>query len=536
MISSTQLSAAVPAGPTAGPASRPAGKGDVSFASLVDNEAPGASTGQASADSGGAQMRGEEDAATAAASDGPPADAGPARHPEVRGSVTAAQAPLVGTKLDGAAPEAVDPSSVPTRGGDSAGDDDAARLPAGDTDPRGSAAAAAINLSGETAKVAQDGKSPFQPDIRVDRGAPQTAAGSDMSAMANAMHRPEAMPGASGAATENAQVVRQDRPPLPAAQANGPTPNAAIAPASVANPRDAVASSAAVAIEARGAAAPDGSVGMRTSDGTSRAPLADVRAAAAQVSSSPASPPPSMPVEMTSRTAWPRLRTSHDAPLEARVGPTPTDRTTYSVRTFATPQPAAAGTSAPMILAGQSGPSLAGDVVSTARLPMDGTRLGDGAPDLSSPVAAGASPATAAATGRYVSASPLPIVRQIANSAPTTPGASIEITLSPEELGRVRMTIVASDAGMVLSLHADRDETLALLRRHADALAQEFRNAGLPTPNFDFGGGGNGRRTSSEGPPAGVAGMRAGSEQHAGSDSIIAGTHARSTDRLDIRM
>lgn len=68
------------------------------------------------------------------------------------------------------------------------------------------------------------------------------------------------------------------------------------------------------------------------------------------------------------------------------------------------------------------------------------------------------------------------------------PGKSVEIALNPEELGRVRMSLLTSETGISVSITSDRPETLDLLRRHIDQLAQEFQNLGYENAAFHFGG------------------------------------------------
>ncbi len=67
----------------------------------------------------------------------------------------------------------------------------------------------------------------------------------------------------------------------------------------------------------------------------------------------------------------------------------------------------------------------------------------------------------------------------------TKPGIT-EVALSPQELGRVRMTLSAQDNAMVLSIMAERPETQELMRRHIDHLNQEFRNLGFADVKFSF--------------------------------------------------
>jgi flagellar hook-length control protein FliK len=65
----------------------------------------------------------------------------------------------------------------------------------------------------------------------------------------------------------------------------------------------------------------------------------------------------------------------------------------------------------------------------------------------------------------------------------------VDVTLSPEELGRVRMSITAGEGGVVLQVLAERPETLELMRRHADLLARELANLGFGSVDLAFGQG-----------------------------------------------
>ncbi|WP_199260305.1 flagellar hook-length control protein FliK [Paracoccus binzhouensis] len=68
----------------------------------------------------------------------------------------------------------------------------------------------------------------------------------------------------------------------------------------------------------------------------------------------------------------------------------------------------------------------------------------------------------------------------------------VEITLSPEELGKVRLVISAGEKPSV-AVHAERQETFDLLRRNVDALQKELREAGLLGADVSFSGGGERR-------------------------------------------
>ena len=79
------------------------------------------------------------------------------------------------------------------------------------------------------------------------------------------------------------------------------------------------------------------------------------------------------------------------------------------------------------------------------------------------------------------------IPAQLADIAAAQPDATVELTLAPEELGRVRMTMAQEGDVIRVTLHAERPDTLDLLRRHADQLGQEFRQAGFAAATFTFG-------------------------------------------------
>lgn len=81
------------------------------------------------------------------------------------------------------------------------------------------------------------------------------------------------------------------------------------------------------------------------------------------------------------------------------------------------------------------------------------------------------------------------VTTQVAEAAKLLRDGPVELTLSPEELGRVKLTLTAGDGAMVLNVTADRAETLDLLRRNIELLAQDLRDAGFQSLSFSFGGG-----------------------------------------------
>lgn len=66
------------------------------------------------------------------------------------------------------------------------------------------------------------------------------------------------------------------------------------------------------------------------------------------------------------------------------------------------------------------------------------------------------------------------------------PGKPVEIALNPEELGRVRISLSTSEAGVTVLVTSERPETLDLLRRNIDQLSQEFLRLGYEQASFEF--------------------------------------------------
>lgn len=86
---------------------------------------------------------------------------------------------------------------------------------------------------------------------------------------------------------------------------------------------------------------------------------------------------------------------------------------------------------------------------------------------------------------------PRAVAQQLAEVLPRANRTGVEITLSPEELGRVRLTVSTTDSGATLMVVADRPETMDLIRRHLDILVQTFRDQGYSGLNVSLGNHGN---------------------------------------------
>ena len=76
--------------------------------------------------------------------------------------------------------------------------------------------------------------------------------------------------------------------------------------------------------------------------------------------------------------------------------------------------------------------------------------------------------------------------QQIAQALSTAPDRPVELVLSPEELGRVKLSMQTNDQTIVVSIQADRNDTLDLMRRHIETLARDFRDIGFSDISFNF--------------------------------------------------
>ena len=88
---------------------------------------------------------------------------------------------------------------------------------------------------------------------------------------------------------------------------------------------------------------------------------------------------------------------------------------------------------------------------------------------------------------REVSVVPMRITQSIADAARALAlDRPVEITLNPEELGRVRLGLQAAEQGMVVTINVERPETLELLRRNIELLAEQLREIGYQDLEFSF--------------------------------------------------
>lgn len=103
------------------------------------------------------------------------------------------------------------------------------------------------------------------------------------------------------------------------------------------------------------------------------------------------------------------------------------------------------------------------------------------------------------------------VLQQVARKLTDGAEGVVEIALSPEELGKVRLVIAPGEKPAV-TVHADRPETYDLLRRNAEALDKELRSAGIFGADISFSGGND--RPGNRNQPFLAASRSSGSRDH----------------------
>jgi len=115
------------------------------------------------------------------------------------------------------------------------------------------------------------------------------------------------------------------------------------------------------------------------------------------------------------------------------------------------------------------------------------TAAGDPGPSPAEP-ARGAPPA--AAEPRAPALAPAPAAREVAGllaSALVHGPGDLALVLEPADLGPLHFTIEMADGRLAVTVTAERAETLDLMRRHPETLAEAFRAAGFGTVDMSFG-------------------------------------------------
>lgn len=90
---------------------------------------------------------------------------------------------------------------------------------------------------------------------------------------------------------------------------------------------------------------------------------------------------------------------------------------------------------------------------------------------------------------------PASVATQIAEAARSLPDCPVEISLSPEELGRVKLTFQVSETGaMTVVVQAEKPDTAEMMRRNIHLLQDEFASLGYQNSEFQFAGNSNGQQ------------------------------------------
>ena len=133
------------------------------------------------------------------------------------------------------------------------------------------------------------------------------------------------------------------------------------------------------------------------------------------------------------------------------------------------------------------------------------------------------------------------VAQQMAEAVAAKGDRNIEIALSPEELGRVKMRLSATETGVSVMITTERPETGDLMRKHINELAEEFRRMGYEDVSFEFSGesaqdgGGDGGDASAGGSGLGGRGG-SGAAKDAAGDLPIQQTLRLGETGLDMRM
>lgn len=79
------------------------------------------------------------------------------------------------------------------------------------------------------------------------------------------------------------------------------------------------------------------------------------------------------------------------------------------------------------------------------------------------------------------------IFKQLVGAIGPVSDGSIDVKLWPDELGRVRLTMTPTEAGLSIQIAAERPEILDLMRRHIDLFELDLGEQGFTDLSFSFG-------------------------------------------------
>lgn len=155
-----------------------------------------------------------------------------------------------------------------------------------------------------------------------------------------------------------------------------------------------------------------------------------------------------------------------------------------------------------------------------------------------------ATPSSEISTGNRTSFNPathmpeLPkhVSRQMMTALKASPDGTIELHLNPVELGRVRMNMTTTEAGIVMNILAERPETLELLRRNVEQLVTDFQSLGYSQSEFHFGRSGRERESRQKDHAIEIETESAQSDAMNHSSVSPQNSSVINLDRVDIRL
>jgi flagellar hook-length control protein FliK len=104
------------------------------------------------------------------------------------------------------------------------------------------------------------------------------------------------------------------------------------------------------------------------------------------------------------------------------------------------------------------------------------------------------------------------LARNLADLVKAGQTGPVELSLSPQELGRLRISLSPDGEGLHVAVQVERNETLDLLRRNTDMLLQEIRAQGFSGASFSFSGW-SGEKTAASSGSSPATGMPATSPE-----------------------
>lgn len=90
------------------------------------------------------------------------------------------------------------------------------------------------------------------------------------------------------------------------------------------------------------------------------------------------------------------------------------------------------------------------------------------------------------------------VSRQLAQAIQRGTDGSVEIRLSPEELGDVKMRVAQSENAISITIQSERADTLELMKRHHQLLEKELLSMGFQEASFFFGDRGKDEQPNTE--------------------------------------